>query len=109
MIREALEISEVVGGKPRMKMKTKFGDDTVVYYTDKQFWFNGQSLGDNIKDARAELMKITNNSNFRRTHMNGQEMKDKKTIEKSIDRHFKKIAKKDKSEFNFLDLLKEGN
>jgi len=99
MLREIIEA--------QTKMKTAGGDDTVVMYSDKQFWFNGESLGKDLKTARAKLLKITNNSNFIRKYLNPKEMKDKATIDKSIERHLKKIMKKDKSEFDFLSLLKE--
>ena len=98
MLREIVEA--------RINMKTAGGDDTIVVYSDKQFWFNGEPLGKDLKSAREKLLKITNNSNFIRTHFNAKELKDKATIEKSIDRHFKKMMKRDKSEFDFLSLFK---
>ena len=98
MIKEILEVLT--------KMKTAGGDDTTVAYSDKQFWFNGEALGKDLKSAREKLLKITNNSNFIRKYMNSQEIKDKAAISKSIDRNLKKLAKQDNSEFDFLSLLK---
>jgi len=90
------------------KMKSAGGDDLDVYYSEGSFWFNGENLGKNLKDAKEKLLKITNNSNFISKYLSKEEIKDKKTIDKSIERHMKKLAKDDKP-FNFLDLLNESN
>lgn len=87
------------------KMKTAFGDDIMVSYTEGRFWYNGENLGKTIADAKTKLADITNNSNFRRDVKNREEKQDAATISKSIDRHYKKLNKKPGEEFDFLKFL----
>ncbi len=87
------------------KMKTAFGDDIMVSYSEGRFWYNGENLGKTIADAKTKLADITNNSNFRRDVKNREEKQDEATITKSIDRHYKKLKKQPGEEFDFLKFL----
>jgi len=94
-------------GFARTKMKSAGGDDLTVTYSEGSFWFNGENLGKDLKSAREKLLKITNNSNFVSKYLSKEEIKDKKAIEKSIERHLKKLEK-DEEPFDFLTSLEEA-
>lgn len=86
-------------------MKTAFGDDIMVSYSEGKFWYNGEDLGSTISSAKTKLADITNNSNFSRELKNSQEKSDEATVKKSIDRHYKKLNKQPGEEFDFVKFM----
>ena len=82
--------------------KNAGGQDTTVYFEDGMFWWNGQELGKTIPTAKAKLIELTNNAFSKPDGKTPSEIKDENTIEKSIDRHFDKMKKKDGEKFDWL-------
>lgn len=88
--------------------KNAGGQDTTVYYSEGMFWWNGEELGKTIADAKSKLLELTNNSFSIPDGKTPSEIKDENTIEKSIDRHFKKMKQQDGEKFDWLKSLEES-
>jgi len=85
--------------------KNAGGQDTTIYYGDGMFWWNGQELGRTIPAAKAKLKELTNNSFSIPDGKTPDEIKSDRSIEKSIDRHFKKIQKNPGEKFDFFKIF----